>query len=98
MACRIVARQQLRNKQLDNGRYCGTATEERYLLCSPCHLRLSHFEPLLLAACSEGTGIAREPRGREMSAVGSRYRATVSKDVTVDTSAYMCGSIMLSVR
>jgi hypothetical protein len=28
----------------------------------------------------------REPRGRETSSVGSRYRATAIKDVTVDTS------------
>jgi hypothetical protein len=32
-----------------------------------------------------GTGILREPRGTGTSAVGSRYRATASEDVTVDT-------------
>jgi hypothetical protein len=35
-------------------------------------------------------GTVREPRGRGMSAVGSRYRATASEDVTVDTRVGVC--------
>jgi hypothetical protein len=34
-------------------------------------------------------GAVREPRGRGTSAVGSRYQATVSEDVAVDTSMYV---------
>jgi hypothetical protein len=34
--------------------------------------------PLLLEADSQGTGIVREPRIRGISAVESRYQATVS--------------------
>jgi hypothetical protein len=36
--------------------------------------------------CSLCTGTVREPRGREASTVGSRYRATISEGVTEDTS------------
>jgi hypothetical protein len=35
-------------------------------------------------------GTVREPRGRGTAAVGSRYRATASEDVTVDTSVCVC--------
>jgi hypothetical protein len=34
-------------------------------------------------------GIVLEPRGRRTSPIGSSYRATVSEDVTVDTSVYV---------
>jgi hypothetical protein len=48
-------------------------------------MRHSRCELLLLEACSCGTGIVLESRGRGMFSVGSRYQATASKDVTVDT-------------
>jgi hypothetical protein len=43
-------------------------------------------------------GTVREPRGRETSAVGSRYRATASEDVTVDTSVYVYVCVCVHAR
>jgi hypothetical protein len=43
-----------------------------------------------LSGCFENLGIFREPRARRTSAVGSRYRATATEHMTVDTSACMC--------
>jgi hypothetical protein len=42
-------------------------------------------------------GIFREPRGRGTSVVGSRYRATASDDVTVETSVCLCVCVFLCV-
>jgi hypothetical protein len=41
---------------------------------------------LLLETGRRGTGMVREPTGKGTSAVGNRYQATASEDVTVDTS------------
>jgi hypothetical protein len=53
-------------------------------------LRFSRCELLLLEAGSWGPERVREPRGRGTFAFGSRYRATASKDVIVDTSECVC--------
>jgi hypothetical protein len=44
-------------------------------------LQFSCCESLLLEASSRGTGICRESRVRGMSAVGSRYQATIMETV-----------------
>jgi hypothetical protein len=49
-------------------------------------LQESHCELLLLEVVCRGTGIIREPEGSGTSAVASRYQATASKNVAVNTS------------
>jgi hypothetical protein len=51
-------------------------------------LGLNSCETLLLEADSCGSGLVREPKGRETSAVGNRYRTTASEDVTVCKTVY----------
>jgi hypothetical protein len=42
-------------------------------------LQFSRYELLLLEAGSRGTGTVLEPRERETSSVGKRYKATILK-------------------
>jgi hypothetical protein len=58
-------------------------------------LRFTPCELLLLEAGSWGTGIVWESRIRGTSAVASRYRATVSEDMTVDAS--LCVTVIYKV-
>jgi hypothetical protein len=41
-------------------------------------------------------GIVREPRRRGTSAVGSRYRATASEGVIVDTCVCVCVCVIVN--
>jgi hypothetical protein len=42
--------------------------------------------------------MVREPKGRGTFAVGSRYRATASEDVTVNTSVCVCVCVCVIVN
>jgi hypothetical protein len=59
-------------------------------------LRFSRCELFMWKVGSWGRWTIREPRGRGTLAVGSRYQATTSVDVTVETNVCVC--VCVSVR
>jgi hypothetical protein len=77
VACRPAARPRPQNKQLYNDRYYAAARKQQQKNGAA---GVQSLWAVALRSWYLSPAVVREPKGKETFAVGSRYKATASKD------------------